>query len=191
MKRNWRLVVGGIAVLLILLVGLGLGVVAVESGTTVESTVVTSQAGNVTATGSDLVFHVDGDSRFAAGVSERLEARLADEGYAVRTVESLDADYESPVLVVNVTRAEIDSGMVAHNATLEVETYYATDWNRTTYEAARESGSVELRGRDTAVVEGEFRIRDRTRGLPGRYLGQLTGEIVDAVAESFRADLPR
>jgi len=190
-KRNWRLVVGGIVVLLVLLVGLGLGVVAVESGTTVESTVVTSQAGNVTATGSDLVFHVDGDSRFAASVSERLEARLADDGYTVRAVESLDDTYPSPVLVVDVTRAEIDSGIVAHNATLEVETYYATDWNRTTYEAARESGSVELRGRDTAVVEGQFRIRDRTRGLPGGYLGRLTDEIVDAVAEDFRADLPR
>lgn len=180
------LLVGALAaVVLAAVVGLVLGIAVVPGETTVEGTIVTAQVGNVTDPGDELALVVQGDSRFATRVTDRLETRLSDDGYDVTVVDNPDEVGDGPVLVVDVRRATIDGGLVNRRADLSVESYYASDWNASAYATYRETGSVS-QSAPGRIVGGEFRIRDRTGGLSGDYRGRLAGEIVDVVAEDFR-----
>jgi len=190
MDSRWWVVLGGIGCLLLLVLGLAIGVGVAESGTVVEGTVVTTHVGNVTETTDELVLVVRGDSRFATGLTERLDDRLTSEGYVIQRADSLDGVDRSRVLVVDVTRADLQPGILTHQATLAVETYYTNHWNQPNYEAYRRNGSVSATDDGVMVVGGEFRIHDRTRGLPGRYRARLTAAMVDVVVDDFRGDWP-
>lgn len=183
-----------LALLVVVLLAAGLafaaGVVVTESETTVAATTVTASAGTLTDPGDSVVLVVPGEGRFADRVEERLEARLAEDGYGVAVAQSLEG-HQGPVLVVDIVRAAVGPGVVRHSADLGVETYYATDWNATDYERYRESGVVEQRTPARAAVAGSYDITDRTEGVSTRYRGYAADLVVDAVAENFRGPVPR
>ena len=165
-RRN-QILGAGIAVLLVVVLAFLAGFAFTESQTTVESTVVTTHAGNLSSSGDSVVLVVRGDDGFADRVRDRLEERLAEEGYGVSVAQGLEG-HQGPLLVVEVESSQIDPGILRHSADLTVTTYYATDWNATTYERYREDETVETRADGEAVVTGDHAITDRTRGFSTR-----------------------
>lgn len=190
LDRRFQLLGVVAALILVGLLAFAAGFVVTESGTTVESTVVTAQTGNVTAPGDSLVLVVRGDSAFADRVEERLETRLSEDGYAVAVARGIEG-HEGQLLVVDIEQTEVDPGLVSHSADVTVESYYATDWNATLFEQYQETGVIEQRSPDQAVTSGEYAIRDRTSGVSTRYRRYVADLVVDAVADSFRGTIPR
>lgn len=188
--RRMQIVGLAVALLLVAVLAFVAGFAFTDSQTTVESTVVTTHAGNLTPAGDSLILVVLGEGEFAARVEERLEERLADEGYSVAVAQELEG-HQGPLLVVEVDRSAIDPGIFRHSADLGLSTYYSTDWNATAFQQYEETGTVQTRADGEAVVTGEHRIIDRTRGLSTRYRGHAADLVVDAVADGFRGSVPR
>lgn len=186
-RRNRLVAVGALALFLVVALAFGAGLAFTENRTTVDSTVVTAQSGNVTASTDSLILVVRDNGSFADRIEERLETRLGEAGYAVAVAQNVEG-HEGPLLAVDLARSDVDPGLVRHSARVTVETYYATDWNASAYRQYRETGAVEQRT-PGATVAGEHAVTDNTTGLSTGYRGYVTDLVVDAVAESFRGDL--
>jgi len=168
------------------------GFVIVGSESSIAATVVTSEAGEVPGTGDSLVLVVRGESELAELGEERLETRLDAEGYGVAVAQGLSG-YEGPVLVVDVPDRGVQQGVLSHRANVTVESYFASDWNETGFARYEQSGIVELRadGEGTAVAAGEYNLVDRSRGLSSRYRQQVADQLVEAIVDGFRGEIPR
>lgn len=148
-------------------------------------------AGDLRSPGdSDLVV-VRGEGNFADGVKARLEDRLTDEGYGGAVARGLDGHRGRSVLVVDVERVAIDPGILRHCAALRVSSYNATDWNATSFEQYRNTGTVQPRAEAEAVVIAGYRITDRTLGASPRYRERIADMVVDTGTDGFRGTVPR
>jgi len=163
------------------------GFFAAETETELETAVVTSQSGEVGETDEDLVLVVRRGSLLSERFGSDIEDALTDEGYDVTVEDSTEEVYDSPVLVVEVTDAAVGVGFARHVAEARVLSYYSTTGNATGYERFKETGSTVQR-ETGAVVTGEYRLRDTTRGFVTNrgYRGRLTETLVSEVVSRFR-----
>jgi hypothetical protein len=182
-----RLVIAGAVVALLLVAAFLSGFAATESETELETTIITSQSGDVEEPDDNLILVVVGGSRLTERFDSFLEDALTDEGYDVTVEDSTEEVYDSPVLVVEITNAAVGVGFARHIAETRVLSYYSTTGNATGYERFRDTGSTVQR-ETGAVVTGEYRLRDTTRGFVTNrgYRGRITETVVSEVVSRFR-----
>ena len=124
-------------------------------------------------------------SRLSEAVGTGVERSLTDEGYTVTVDENMADDYDSPVLVVEVTDETFETGVVRHRADVSVLSYYSTTGNTTQYERFKETRSTVHR-EPGAVAVGEYRLRDTTNGVVRGYRRQIAETLAEEVVSSFR-----
>lgn len=163
------------------------GFAATESETELDTTVVTSQSGEVGEPDEDLVLIVRRGSLLSERFGSDIEEALTDEGYLLTVEDTTEEEYDSPVLVVEVTDSAVGVGFARHEAEARVLSYYSTTGNATGYESFKETGSTVQR-ETGAIVTGEYRLRDTTRGFVTNrgYRGRLTETLVREVVSRFR-----
>lgn len=185
-KPSRKLLVAAAVAVLVVLAFLT-GFAATESETELETTVVTSQSGEVEDPDNNLVLVVVGGSRLTEGFDSAVEDALTEEGYDVTVEDSTEEVYDGPVLVVEVTDAGVGVGFARHIAEARVLSYYSTSGNATGYESFKETGTTVQR-ETGAVVTGEYRLRDTTRGFVTNrgYRGRITETVASEVVSRFR-----
>ena len=182
-----KLAVVVVVVALLLVAAFVSGFAATESETKLETTVITSESGELEEPDDRLALVVVGGSRLTERFDSALEDTLTDEGYDVTVEDSTEEVYDSPVLVVEVTNAAVGVGFARHIAETRVLSYYSTTGNATGYERFRETGSTVQRETGT-VVMGEYRLRDTTRGFVTNrgYRGRVTETVAQEVVSRFK-----
>ncbi|MDZ7689406.1 MAG: hypothetical protein U5J64_11985 [Halobacteriales archaeon] len=184
-ETKWIIV--GVAALLIV-AAFVTGFFVAASQTSLEATVVTSQSGEAPLPGDEIVLvGVGEESRLSESVAAGVERGLTEEGYTVTMDEEMADDYDSPVLLVEVTDETVDRGPTRHTADVSVMSYYSTTGNTTGYEEFKETRSTVHR-EDGAVVVGEYRLRDTTDGFVTSrgYTRRIADDIAEEVVSSFR-----
>lgn len=182
-----RLVIAVVAVAALVVAAFLIGFAATESETDLETAVVTSQSGEVEEPDDNLVLVVVGGPRLSEGFDSAVEDALTEEGYDVTVEDTTEEAYDSPVLVVEVTNAAVGVGFARHETRARILSYYSTTGNATGYDRFRETGSTVQR-ETGAVVTGEYRLRDTTRGFVTNrgYKGRITETLVSEVVSRFR-----
>lgn len=176
-----------VAVVAVAAVAFLTGFAATESETEMHTTVITSQAGDLPIPDDELVLIRVGESRLSEAVADGVEDALAEEGYDVTVEESPEDKYESPILVLEVTDQEVETGIFRHRAEVTAISYYSTLGNVTEYEQYRRTRSTVFHEPGT-VVSGEYRLRDTTQGFVTArgYRERLTDTLGSEIVSRFR-----
>lgn len=182
-----KLAIAAVVVAALVVLAFLSGFASTENETELDTTVVTSQSGEVGEPDEDLVLVVRRGSLLSERFGSEIENALTDEGYDVTVEDTTEEVYDSPVLVVEVTDAAVGVGFVRHVAEARVLSYYSTTGNATGYKRFKETGSTVQR-ETGAVVTGEYRLRDTTRGFVTNrgYRGRITETLVSEVVSRFR-----
>ncbi|UWG48802.1 Uncharacterized protein HSRCO_2538 [Halanaeroarchaeum sp. HSR-CO] len=137
-----------------------------ESETTIDSSVGTSQVNNARASlDGPVTLYVAGDGWLEAGMADRIADDLAQRGATVTRVESLEKDSEGPILAILVTESSISYSPLSPSSTVETSFAYVHSGNATLASAIVDDAPIVIDNRDAYVVDGDVTVADRSSGL--------------------------
>ncbi|MFW5965021.1 MAG: hypothetical protein ACOCQM_09140, partial [Natronomonas sp.] len=134
-------------------------------------------------------FHVATESDGSTAVGERVRAGFESRGKEVRTVDTLDENYDDPLVVLAVDESTF-GGLWRRTADSEVVVYYSTAGLSEPWRQYRAGDGVST-DRPGALVVGEITHRDRTRGLVSgtAYRSGIYDALAELVFENYRGTL--
>lgn len=155
---------------------------AMESATDASTSVSTAQANHSTAPMNvPLTLVVLGERPLAADLGDRLETNLSERWTVTRAAKPADTD--GPIMVVIVSEAELRYNPITPSAAVTARFGFVGSGNATlATRMAQDTNPVVYSNRDPYGVEGEVRLRDRSRGIvswPG-----YQRHVADALASS-------
>lgn len=176
-------------VLLLVVVFLAVDVSLMESQTSSNSGVGTSQANDTEAPlGGPIQLVVLGDGPVAERLEPELAAALGSRWSPVERAVEPAPDFEGPVLVVAVDESGLAYNPVTPSARVVVDFAFVGSGNDTLAEqlATPDSGVV-LSNRDPYVVHGDVTIHDESRGLVSRpgYRSHVTEHLAERFVDAL------